>query len=210
MADTVARQRPAASRRFAVRSLLRLWPYVRPVRRQLISASLLAIVASCLGLALPLVLKWMVDGPVRDGDTAGVWLGGGLLLLLGAAEAGIFGVRRRLVARPLAAVEASMREAFLRHIQQLPLSAHDRWPPGQLLSRGTADLQSIHVFLAVPLTFLPVNVVTLLVGCVLLLAQQWLLGLVFLASALPLLALGPFLESRYARASRQCASRTVI
>jgi ATP-binding cassette, subfamily B, bacterial len=101
------------------RSLLRLWPYVRPVRVRLAAASLLAIVASCLGLAMPLVLKWLVDGPVSHRDPSGVWLGGLWLLLLGIAEAGIFGVRRWLAARPLAEVEAAMREDLYRHVQRL-------------------------------------------------------------------------------------------
>ncbi len=167
------------------------------------AASLLAVIASCIALIMPLVLKWMVDGPVREGHTAGVWLGGGILLLLGVAEAAIFGTRRLLAARPLAAVEASMRDALYSHVQRLPLSFHDRWPSGQLLARGTTDLRSLHTFLSLPLTFLPVNVATLLVGCTLLLVQNWFLALVFLIPVLPLVALGYFLESRYALASRR-------
>ena len=46
--------------RSAVRTLLRLWPYVRPVRARLFTAAFIAIVASCIGLVIPLVLKWMV------------------------------------------------------------------------------------------------------------------------------------------------------
>lgn len=203
MDELVVRRRSSTQRRSGLRSLLGLWPYVRPVRSRVFSASFLAVVASCLALGMTLVLKWMVDGPVRNGSAAGVWLGGGILLFLGAAEAGIFGIRRWLAARPLAAVEASMRDALYRHVQRLPLSFHDRWPSGQLLSRGTTDLRSLHTFLALPLTFLPVNAVTLLVGCTLLLAQSWLLGLVFLVPVLPLLALGSLLEARYALASRQ-------
>lgn len=97
--------------RSAARSLMRLWPYVKPVRARLSGAILIAVVASCLGLVIPLVLKWMVDGPVADGDPGGVWLGALYLLLLGIAEAFLFGLRRWVVARPLAGVEASMRAA---------------------------------------------------------------------------------------------------
>ena len=67
--------RATTEERSAVRTLLRLWPYVRPVRVRLFSAALVAIVASCTGLVIPLVLKWMVDGPVADRDPGGVWLG---------------------------------------------------------------------------------------------------------------------------------------
>ncbi|MFD4689478.1 ABC transporter ATP-binding protein [Streptomyces sp. NPDC058463] len=188
--------------RSAVRSLMRLWPYVRPVRMRWLSAALVAVLASCLGLVIPLVLKWMVDGPVADRDPGGVWLGALYLLLLGIAEAGLFGLRRWLVARPLAGVEASMRADLYRHLQRLPVAFHDRWPSGQLLSRGTTDLMLMRMFLAFPLTFLLVNTTTILVGFVILFAQDWSLGLVLLAPALPLMVLCSLFETKYALVAR--------
>ncbi|MEU1482412.1 ABC transporter ATP-binding protein [Streptomyces sp. NPDC005752] len=189
--------------RSAVRSLLRLWPYVRPVRVRWISAALVAILASCLALVIPLILKWMVDGPVADRDPGGVWLGALYLLLLGIAEAALFGLRRWLVARPLAGVEASMRADLYRHLQRLPVAFHDRWPSGQLLSRGTTDLMLLRMFLAFPLTFLLVNGTTILVGFVILFAQDWSLGLVLLAPAVPLMVLCSLFETKYALVARR-------
>ncbi|MFF5128069.1 ABC transporter ATP-binding protein [Streptomyces syringium] len=189
-------------RRSAVRSLCRLWPYVRPVRGRLVGAALVGVLASCLGLVIPLALKWIVDGPVADRDPSGVWLGGVVLLVLGAAEAVLFWVRRVLVARPLARVEADMRAALFRHLQRLPVAFHDRWSSGQLLSRGTTDLMLMRMFLAFPLTFLLVNATTIVVGFAILLAQQWTLGLVLLAPVAPLVVLCWFFEERYSLAAR--------
>ncbi|MEU5655626.1 ABC transporter ATP-binding protein [Streptomyces sp. NPDC047737] len=189
--------------RSAVRSLLRLWPYVRPVRARWIGAAFVAVLASCLALVIPLVLKWMVDGPVADRDPGGVWLGALYLLLLGIAEAGLFGLRRWLVARPLAGVEASMRADLYRHLQRLPVAFHDRWPSGQLLSRGTTDLMLLRMFLAFPLTFLLVNGTTILIGFVILFAQEWSLGLVLLAPAVPLMILCSLFETKYAVVARR-------
>ncbi|MEU2853025.1 ABC transporter ATP-binding protein [Streptomyces syringium] len=189
-------------RRSAVRSLLRLWPYVRPVRGRLVGAALVGVVASCLGLVIPLALKWIVDGPVADRDPSGVWLGGVVLLVLGTAEAVLFWVRRVLVARPLARVEADMRATLFRHLQRLPVAFHDRWSSGQLLSRGTTDLMLMRMFLAFPLTFLLVNATTIVVGFAILLAQQWTLGLVLLAPVAPLVVLCWFFEQRYSLAAR--------
>ncbi|MFJ3730828.1 ABC transporter ATP-binding protein [[Kitasatospora] papulosa] len=189
--------------RSAVRSLLRLWPYVRPVRARWIGAALVAVLASSLALVIPLVLKWMVDGPVADCDPGGVWLGALWLLLLGIAEAGLFGLRRWLVARPLAGVEASMRADLFRHLQRLPVAFHDRWPSGQLLSRGTTDLMLLRMFLAFPLTFLLVNGTTILVGFVILFAQEWSLGLVLLAPAVPLMVLCSLFETKYSLVARR-------
>ncbi|KES03048.1 ABC transporter [Streptomyces toyocaensis] len=189
--------------RSAVRSLLRLWPYVRPVRARLSTAAFIAIVASCIGLVIPLVLKWMVDGPIADRDPAGVWLGALYLLLLGLAEAALFGFRRWLVARPLSHVEAEMRADLYRHLQRLPVAFHDRWPSGQLLSRATTDLMLLRMFLAFPLTFLLVNGVTILVGVIIMLIQDWTLGLVILVPAVPVLITCVVFEKRYSGAARR-------
>ncbi|WP_369193629.1 ABC transporter ATP-binding protein [Streptomyces djakartensis] len=189
--------------RSAVRSLLRLWPYVRPVRVRLFTAAFVAILASCVGLVIPLVLKWMVDGPIADRDPAGVWLGALYLLLLGFAEALLFGLRRWLVARPLSRVEASMRADLYRHLQRLPVAFHDRWASGQLLSRGTTDLMLLRMFLAFPLTFLLVNGVTILVGVVIMLVQDATLGLVVLGPAVPVVVMCVIFEKRYAAVARR-------
>ncbi|ORT55221.1 ABC transporter ATP-binding protein [Streptomyces sp. CB03238] len=189
--------------RSAVRTLLRLWPYVRPVRARVGTAALVAVVASCLGLVIPLALKWIVDGPVAGRDPGGVWWGALLVLALGVGEAALFGLRRWLVARPLAGVEAAMRADLYRHLQRLPIAFHDRWPSGQLLSRATTDLSLIRMFLAFPLTFLFVNGVTVVVGCGLLLAQDWTLGLVLLVPVAPLIAVCSLFESRYSLVARR-------
>ncbi|WP_030694629.1 ABC transporter ATP-binding protein [Streptomyces globisporus] len=189
--------------RSTVRVLLRLRPYVRPVRGRLVTAAIVAIVASCLSLVIPIVLKWLVDGPVADRDPGGVWLGALYLLLLGIAEAVLFGFRRWLVARPLSAVEARMRADLYGRLQRLPIAFHDRWASGQLLSRGTTDLMLVRMFLAFPLTFLLVNGVTILAGYVLLLTQDWTLGLVLLTPVLPLVVVSNLFERRYGVVARR-------
>ncbi|MFD8211414.1 ABC transporter ATP-binding protein [Streptomyces sp. NPDC059695] len=193
---------PPRPDRSTVRVLLRLWPYVRPVRARLFTAAAVAIVASCLSLVIPLVLKWLVDGPVADRDPGGVWLGALYLLLLGITEAVLFGYRRWLVARPLSSVEARMRADLFGRLQRLPIAFHDRWASGQLLSRGTTDLMLVRMFLAFPLTFLLVNGVTILAGYVLLLAQDWALGLLLLAPVLPLVLVSNRFERRYGAVAR--------
>ena len=192
-----------AQDRSTVRTLLRLWPYVRPVRARLSSAAFVAILASCVGLVIPLVLKWMVDGPIAHRDPAGVWLGALYLLLLGLTEALLFGLRRLLVARPLSRVEASMRAGLYGHLQRLPVAFHDRWASGQLLSRATTDLMLLRQFLAFPLTFLLVNGVTIVVGVVIMLLQDWTLGLVILGPAVPLMVTCVVFEKRYAKVARR-------
>ncbi|MGW0929277.1 ABC transporter ATP-binding protein [Streptomyces sp. NPDC002644] len=192
----------AAERSPAVQTLLRLWPFVRPVRARLGGAAVVAVLASLISLVIPLVLKWLVDGPIADGDTAGVWLGALWVLLLGLAEALLFGLRRWMVARPLSGVEAGMREALYRRLQRLPIAFHDRWASGQLLSRATTDLMIIRMFLAFPLTFLLVNGVTILVGVIVMLVMDPALGLVVLVPVIPVIVVCSIFEKRFSEAAR--------
>lgn len=96
-----------------------------------------------------------------------------------------------------------MRADLYRHLQRLPVAFHDRWASGQLLSRGTTDLMLVRQFLAFPLTFLLVNSVAILVGVIIMLAQEWTLGLVLLAPALPLMAVCWLFERHYSQVARR-------
>jgi ATP-binding cassette subfamily B protein len=192
----------AAEHAPAVRTLLRLWPYLRPVRGRWFAAAVVGVLASLISLVIPVVLKWMVDGPIAGGDTAGVWLGALWVLLLGLTEAVLFGLRRWLVARPLSGVEAGMREALYRRLQRLPIAFHDRWASGQLLSRATTDLMMVRMFLAFPLTFLLVNGVTILAGVAVMLTMDLTLGLLVLIPVVPVILVCTAFEKRFSEASR--------
>nr|WP_254711961.1 ABC transporter ATP-binding protein [Streptomyces sp. TRM64462] len=173
------------------------------MRARYFTAAFVAVVASCLSLVIPLVLKWMVDGPVAERDPGGVWLGALAVLGLGVAEAVLFGLRRWLVARPSTGVEAALRGDLYRRLQRLPVAFHDRWASGQLLSRATTDLSLLRMFIVFPLTFLFVNAVTVLAGFVVLLAQDWTLGLVLLVPVVPLIVGCSVFETRYSKVARR-------
>src|SRR5690348_8548498 len=101
-----------------------------------------------------------------------------------------------------------MRADLYRHLQRLPVSFHDRWASGQLLSRATTDLMLLRMFLAFPLTFLVVNGVTILAGFAILLSQEWTLGLVLMVPAVPLMILCSLFESRYSTVARTVQDQT--
>ena len=61
----------------------------------------------------------------------------------------------------------------------------------------------LRMFLAFPLTFLLVNGVTILVGFVIMLAQEWTLGLVLLAPAVPVMIVCWLFEKRYSKVARR-------
>ena len=181
----------------ATASLRRLLPFVRPALPALLLSAVAALAATLCGVAFPLVIQQIIDGPIAQQELAGLWVPGGLLLALGVLEAVLFWARRMLSARPSMRVEARMRAAMFAHLQRLPVAFHDRWPTGQLMSRAVSDLATIRRFLGFGLVFLFVNLATFVVGVVVLLALSWSLGLIIAAMAVPLVLLCFRYESRY-------------
>ena len=186
-----------------LRELRRLLPYVRPHRAALIGSGVAALTATLAGLAIPLVTRAIVDGPVARGELDTLpWLVLGVLAF-GALEAGLILLRRLLVAGPANQVEATMRADLYAHLQRLPVSFHDRWASGQLLSRATSDLTTIRWFVMFSGIFLVVNALTVVVGVgVLVWLSPWL-GLVIAVIAGPLTVTTLALERRYSRAARR-------
>jgi ATP-binding cassette, subfamily B, bacterial len=178
-------------------------PYVRPHRAALIGSGAAALAATLAGLAIPLVTRAIVDGPVSRGDLGALpWLVLGVLAF-GAVEAGLILLRRLLVAGPANQVEATMRADLYAHLQRLPVAFHDRWASGQLLSRATTDLTTIRWFVMFSGIFLVVNALTVVVGIgVLVWLSPWL-GLVIAIMAGPLTVTTLALERRYSRAARR-------
>ncbi|WP_378148763.1 ABC transporter ATP-binding protein [Cnuibacter sp. UC19_7] len=159
--------------------------------------------ASAVALIIPQVLEWVVDGPLSSGDEAQIWIAGALVLGLGVAEAALIAARRVLVLVPNTRVEARMRNALYAKLQDLPVSFHDRWPSGQLLSRSVSDLNLIRRWLSFGLVLLVVNVLTIIGGGVILLSMNWVLGLVFLAAAIPVILYSFSFERRYSDVARR-------
>jgi ATP-binding cassette subfamily B protein len=63
---------PPTAERGKLSALLRLWPYARRYRGWLVLTVLSAMLASLSQLAVPLIISGVVDGPLADGDAAGL------------------------------------------------------------------------------------------------------------------------------------------
>lgn len=203
MSKTPTTARPSTDRPSTLRAIARIYPYVKPYRARLIGGMAAAMGASLVALAIPYVLQWLVDGPLSSRDAALIWPAGLGVLALGALEAFFIASRRRLVMRPSTRIETSMRNALYAKLQDLPVSFHDRWESGQLLSRSVSDLSLIRRWLAFGVVLLVVNIVTIAVGFVVLFTFGWVLGLIFLVASIPLWINGLLFERKYSVVARR-------
>jgi ATP-binding cassette, subfamily B, bacterial len=181
----------------------RLAPYIRPVLGRLLGAVAAALGAMLAGLGIPLLIQRIVDGPVAHRDRSALVLLSVGVLVLGMIEAGLIYCRRMLVARPTTDIEKRMRADLYHHLQHLPVAFHDRWPSGQLLSRAISDLTTIRRFVAFSGIFLVVNVLTVLIGLVVLLVIAPVFGMLTVIMAVPMVVLCQHHERRYRLAARR-------
>jgi ATP-binding cassette, subfamily B, bacterial len=185
------------------RAILRIYPYARAARGRILLGMVAALLAGIVALLIPQVLRSLVDGPLKTGDSAQIWPAVGIVLALGVLEAILIALRRWFVLQPGTRVEAAMRNALYAQLQDLPVSFHDRWPSGQLLSRAISDLNLIRRWISFGIVLLIVNILTIVVGFVFLVEISWILGLIFVVCSIPLWIYGYLFENRYSTVARR-------
>jgi ATP-binding cassette subfamily B protein len=177
-------------------------PYLMPYRVRWIAMVLVAITSLAATVAIPLMTKAVIDGPVRHQDQRGLWLLGAAAMGVGISEAVLWFIRRWLVARATMGVEADIRKDLYGRLQILPMSFHGQWQSGQLLSRIMNDLSTIRRFMSFGMVFLLLNVLQITVVTVILLAMYWPLGVVVVVSIVPITLTVLHFQREYTRLSR--------
>jgi ATP-binding cassette, subfamily B, bacterial len=158
-----------------------------------------ALGGTLVGVAVPLLTKAVVDGPLHHGDRGALWKLGLYALLFGLAEAALILARRLTLANSALGIEKDLRDELYNHLQHLDVGFHDSWQSGQLVARMTSDISAIRRFLGFALIFLVVNSVTFVVVSVLLIVINPLLGVVVVVLGLPL----SFVVFKYERLYRR-------
>jgi len=193
---------PPAKRARPSSDLWRMLPYLMPYRVRWISMVVIALLSLVATVAIPLMTKAVIDGPVRHQDQRGLWLLGAAAIGVGVSEAVLWFIRRWLVARATMGVEADIRKDLYARLQILPMSFHGRWQSGQLLSRIMNDLSTIRRFMSFGMVFLLLNTIQITVVTGILLVMYWPLGVVVLLSIVPIVATVLHFQQEYTRLSR--------
>ena len=156
-----------------VAALWRLRPYLRPYRFQLIGMIAASIVAEGAEIAIPLLIKAVIDGAIAHHDR-------GLLIPLGIAAIGLGAgaavlnlIRRWVQGNAVSDMEKTIRDDLYAHLQRLDPAFHDEWQSGQLLSRATTDLSSIRRFAGFGIVFLFISILIFAAVTVLLIRLNW-------------------------------------
>lgn len=186
-----------------LKTLFRILPYAKKAIPRLVLGVIAAISAHAVALSIPQVLRELIDGLAQFGTLESLYFLVALVFGMGLLEAFLVLLRRWLVLVPVTGVESDMRANLYRKLQDLPVSFHDQWPSGQLLSRATQDLGLIRRWLSFGLVLLIANAATIMIGLVVLFSFSWILGTIFFIVSIPIWIKGFRFESGYGKITRQ-------
>ena len=204
----VARDREGAARTGAATSIWRFRSYLLPYRWRFVLLVVVSVLGIGASILVPLVTRQVIDGPIARTDRPGLYTLGAVAIAVGVGEALLIFARRWVVSKATLGVETDIRVQLYAKLQRLPLAFHSRWESGQLLSRITSDLSTIRRFLGFGLVFLGVNILQIVVVVLILVHLYWPLGLVVVASTVPLTLVSLRTQKVYTRLSRAVQDQT--
>jgi ATP-binding cassette, subfamily B, multidrug efflux pump len=175
---------------------------LRPWRGTLALVGLSVLLAKALDLAPPLLIQRIVDDHLTPGQANGLLMLG--VLYLGATVAAQL---LNFVAVYLTAVAAqgalhALRLRLVGHLHRLPLNYYDRTPLGDVISRCTADVETVDTLFSTGVITLVANLVRLLTAAVAMAALSRPLTLIALLVVPPLVVITRWFQVRVRSAER--------
>ena len=197
-----------AQRGWQQRALWRTRPYLAPYRRHIAFIVTTSILSTGGVVAVPLIVKKVIDGPLARGDEGGVLRWALLAAALAVVEVFLAFGRRTLLTYLSTGLETQMRDDLYAQLQRLDVGFHDRWQSGQLLSRAMTDLSVMRRFVGFgAVFFVLISVQVAAIFAVLLTLHVPLALLTFVAAA-PVLVLCHRFEQRYMVVVREIQDST--
>jgi subfamily B ATP-binding cassette protein MsbA len=190
-----------------MKKLQSLFVYVKPYLGKMAIAATALIIATLIGLALPWVLRQLVDSVFVTSDLGQLNRIGLGLLLLFILQAGFSFTQYFLLAQVAQRVVADLRLALQRHLMDLPMRFFNEQRVGELVSRLSNDVTTIQS----TLTEAPINlfrqVVTFIGGLTLMILINWQLTILVFIILPPILGLAFFFGKRLERLSTTVQDR---
>jgi ATP-binding cassette subfamily B protein len=190
------------------RALWRTRPYLAPYHRHITFIVISSIVSSAGMVAVPLIVKQVIDGPLADGDRAGIARWAALMAAIAVVEVFLAMGRRLLLTVLSTGLETRLRDDLYAQLQRLDVGFHDRWQSGQLLSRAMTDLSVIRRFIGFGAIFFVLILVQVAAIFGVLVALHLPLALLTFAATIPVLVLCHRFELRYMAIVRRIQDQT--
>jgi ATP-binding cassette, subfamily B, bacterial len=160
-------------------SVRRIASYARPYRTSLILFLTATSLSAVVGVAVPLLLRTIVNGILRRDTSLVLWIAG---IALGLAVAGalLSVVQRWFSSRIGEGLIYDLRTQVFRHVQQQPVAFFTRAQTGSLVSRLNSDVIGAQQAITSTLSSVVSNVLSLILVLGTMLYLSWLVTVVSL------------------------------
>jgi ATP-binding cassette subfamily B protein len=155
------RDRSVTHQRLKPGSVRRIMSYARPYRLDLALFLGLTAMAAVITVAVPLLLKTIVDNGILRHNVAEVLWVAGVVAFLALAGAGLSIAQRWYSARVGEGLIYDLRTQVFRHVQRQPIAFFTRAQTGSLVSRLNSDVIGAQQALTSTLSSVVSNVLTL-------------------------------------------------
>lgn len=178
-----------------------LKPFLRPYLKKLFLVLLLLPLSSISFSIQPVIMQRAIDGPLSQGDFAGLWV---FALALGLAVMFNFFVQIwqfwlvNIIGQDLI---ASLRLKIFSHLERLPMSFFDRTPVGRSVSRITSDLEQLSESLAGGLVLVVLDLLNIVTILVFMLYLSPVFALVVSAFLFPIYFLSLYYQEKFRKAN---------
>jgi ATP-binding cassette, subfamily B, bacterial len=160
-------------------SVRRIASYARPYRTPLIFFLTATSLSAVVGVAVPLLLRTIVDGILRRDTSLVLWIAG-IALALAVAGALLSVVQRWFSSRIGEGLIYDLRTQVFRHVQQQPIAFFTRAQTGSLVSRLNSDVIGAQQAITSTLSSVVSNVLSLILVLGTMLYLSWLVTVVSL------------------------------
>ncbi len=190
------------------RLVARAFAYLRPHARLAAVSFAFILVLLAAELALPLIIRGALDGPIAARDREGLagWIGlfALAMFLQGGARAAEQYTTNLLGQR----IVLDLRDSLFRHLQELTLSFFDRNPVGRLVTRVTHDVEALKELFTSGFISAGYEILLMIGIAIMMFAVEPSLALVSL-SAVPVLVVVSLLFRKAAREGYRAMRKTL-
>lgn len=158
----------------------RLLGYVLRYWQLLLGGLSIVAVVTYLGTVTPQITRWMIDSGIGENQLSPLAKGGILILGLSAARAVLQFVQRYAMEYNSQRVIFDLRNKLYAHLQQLSFGYFDTAQTGQLMSRLTADVETLNRFLGFGIIQITSNALLFIIILINMLLMDWRLTIVSL------------------------------
>jgi ATP-binding cassette subfamily B multidrug efflux pump len=161
-----------------VKSLWRATLFLKPYRWQVVVAFLCLLLANAINLIQPQFTRLVVDSGIKVGDMREVISMSVAIVDFAILRAVFSFLQGFMIARTAQGIAYDMRNRLYAKIQALSFSYHDRAQTGQLMTRGTSDVDLVQGFVGNGFLMMTGAALMMIGSLVLLFVTNWQLSLV--------------------------------